>query len=226
MKRLWLTVLLACIGSAALAQTSQGSIVASGSLNYQHNTSKSDAVTHRTGNRSFTLAPSIGYMLRDGLEAGMSIGYTSSIDESKVYSVLPDGSLQLYSTSETTDRSFAIGPYLKKYFYISEKIAFTGQAYVNYVSADHESHSESTSGSSGSSNSEWTGFSAGVKPGITFFPTTKIGLSAGFGNLGYTRNTSKSKLEFFDDYKSTSSNFGLDLSGNSLTFGFSYYISR
>ncbi|WP_170866177.1 outer membrane beta-barrel protein [Pontibacter flavimaris] len=226
MKKLLLTALLACIGSAAFAQTSQGTIVVSGSLNYQNNTFKSDAVTHKTGNRSFTIAPSVGYMLRDGLEAGMSVGYTSSIDETKVHSVLPDGSLQLYSTSETSNRSFAIGPYLKKYFSISEKIAFTGQAYVNYVSAEYESYSENTSGSSGSSDNESTGFSAGVKPGITFFPTEKIGLSASFGNLGYTRNTSKSKLEYVNDYKSTSSNFGLNLDGSTLSFGFGYYISR
>ncbi|WP_276496408.1 outer membrane beta-barrel protein [Pontibacter litorisediminis] len=225
MKKLFFAAVFACLTSAALAQTSQGTVVASGSLGYQNNNHKNDADTQKSVNRSFTLAPSIGYMLRDGLEAGISVGYTSSNDESKVYNVLPGGSLELRSTSETTNRSLAIGPYLKKYFSVSEKIAFTGQAYLNYVSAEHDYHSD-YSNSRSRSNYESTGFSVGLRPGITFFPTSKIGLSAGFGSLGYTRSTSTSELEYFEDSKSTSSEFGLNLSGSTLSFGLGYYISR
>ncbi|AKD05181.1 outer membrane beta-barrel protein [Pontibacter korlensis] len=225
MKKLFFAAVFACFSSAAFAQTSQGTIVASGSLGYQNITHKSDADTDKAGNKSFTIAPSIGYMLRDGLEAGISTDYTSSSGESNFYSIMPDGSRELLSSRETSDRCFAIGPYLRKYFSVSEKIVFTGQAYINYISTEHDSHSDYDNGSSRSSNTS-TGFGIGVKPGITFFPTPEIGLSAGFGNLGYTRSTSTSELAYFEDYKSTSSDFGLNLSGSTLSFGLGYFISR
>ena len=223
MKKLLFTILLACIGSAALAQTSQGNIVVSGTVGYQNHTQQNEDETSTYDSRSFNIAPGIGYMLKDGLEAGISFRLSSSLSESNSYYLNENGRGELYSMNESKDKSFAISPYLKKYFSLSDKIAFTGEAYISFSKGNSRYHYEDVNHSSTESKRNNTGFGVGIRPGITFFPTEKIGLSANFGRLGYNHTTYKNK-EY--DYKSKSSDFGLNLDGNSLTFGFGYYISR
>ena len=223
MKKLLLSVILACIGSAVLAQTSQGNIVVSGTVGYQNNAHQTENETYTYDSRSFTIAPGIGYILKDGLEAGISFRLSSSLNESYHYYLNEDGRGELYSMNESKDKSFAISPYLKKYFSLSDKIAFTGEAYISFSKGKSRYQNEVVDHSSTDSKNNNTGFGVGLRPGITFFPTDKIGLSANFGHLGYNHTTYNNE-EF--DFKSKSSDFGLNLSGNTLTFGFGYYISR
>lgn len=223
MKKLLFTILLACIGSAAIAQTSQGNVVVSGTVGYQNHTQQNEDKTSTYDSRSFIIAPGIGYILKDGLEAGISFRLSSSLSESNSYYLNENGRGELYSMNESKDKSFAISPYLKKYFYLTDKIAFTGEAYISFSKGDSRYHYEHVNHSSTDSKRSNTGFGVGLRPGITFFPTEKIGLSTNFGRLGYNHTTYKN-AEY--DYKSKSSDFGLDLDGNTLTLGFGYYISR
>ncbi|WP_266206084.1 outer membrane beta-barrel protein [Pontibacter kalidii] len=223
MKKLILTTLLACIGSAALAQISQGTVVASGSLSYYDHTNTAEDKISSTDNRSFSIAPGIGYMIKESLEAGISFRFTTSTYASNSAHLDESGNREPYSFSESKDNSFAISPYLKKYFAVSEKIAFTGEAYLSFSKGNSRYKSEILEYSSTESNRSNTGFGVGIRPGITFFPTEKIGLSANFGRLGYNHTTYKNE-EY--NFKSKSSYFGLSLDGSTLTFGFGYFISR
>ncbi|SFG05966.1 outer membrane beta-barrel protein [Pontibacter chinhatensis] len=223
MKKLLFTVLLACIGSAALAQTSRGTVVASGSLSYYDHTDKTEDEISSTENRSFSIAPGIGYMIIENLEAGISFRFTTSIQTANSAHLNQWGIREPYSLTESKDKSFAITPYVKKYFTLSEKIAFTGEAYLSFSKGDSRYESEILEYSRTESNRSDTGFGVGIRPGITFFPTEKIGLSANFGRLGYNHTTHK--IEEYD-FKSKSSDFGLNLDGSTLSFSFGYYISR
>ena len=52
---------------------------------------------------------------------------------------------------------------------------------------------------------------AGVNPYLMFFPTEKLGINFGFGNLAY-----------YFDYKTKGSSFNLGVNNN-FTFGLNYY---
>lgn len=223
MKKLLLAAVLACIGSTAFAQTSQGTVVASGSLRYYDYTNKTEDKLSSTDNRSFSIAPGIGYMIKESLEAGISFRITTSTNASSSTHLDEWGGRELYSRSESKDNRFAISPYVKKYFALSEKIAFTGEAYVSFSKGNSHYESKIMEYSSTKSKYSNSAFGLGIRPGITFFPTDKIGLSANFGYLGYSHTTHKNK-EY--DSKSTSSDFGLNLDGSTLSFGFGYFISR
>ena len=223
MKKLLFTILLACIGSAALAQTSRGTVVATGTLSYYDNINTTEDKISSTENRFFSIAPGIGYMIKESLEAGISFSFTTSTNVSNSAHLNQWGNREPYSFTESKDKSFAISPYVKKYFTLSEKIAFTGEAYLSFSKGNNRYKSEILEYSSTESKRSNMGFGVGIRPGITFFPTEKIGLSANFGRLGYNRSTYKDK-EY--DFKSKSSDFGLYLDSSTLSFGFGYYISR
>ncbi|MCX2740282.1 hypothetical protein [Pontibacter anaerobius] len=104
---------------------------------------------------------------------------------------------------------------------MTENIFFTGAGSVGFGKSITKREYK---GDIQESESNTNNFRAGVSPGISFFPTSKFGLSASFGFLGYTQYKIDHKNSQYADYKT--SNFGLDFNSSSLNFGLSYFISR
>ncbi|MFD1188527.1 outer membrane beta-barrel protein, partial [Pontibacter rugosus] len=223
-KKLLIAAVFTMLGSCAFAQTSKGTVVLSGSLGFSTNTSKPQSDDGRYKAITYNLAPSAGLMLNDKLEVGTTVSYSYSRTESKSY-IIDDEVPEFYGSRESTDRTVSLQPYLKKYFMVSEKIAITGKAYADLFTGSSKSESDYR-GLSSSSETKNRGFGIGVSPGITFFPTERIGLSANFGNLSYTRTTYEHELRVIENTKSTRSGLDLNLSSKYLTFGFGYFINR
>ncbi|MBF9254441.1 outer membrane beta-barrel protein [Pontibacter sp. 172403-2] len=217
MKHILITALLALLGTGALAQTSQGTVTLSGGLSISSSSSGTDE-NNKNREISFSITPKVGYFIADNLELGISSTYRAA----KFNTNLPG------YKSVTKEHSQAIGTYLKKYFMLGDKVAVHATANLNYVTTRQKA-SSTTFQDIGSQTSETFSdldyFGLNFSPGITFFPTEKIGLGASFGNVGYGYRTESNRSES-DSSKSNSSNIGLDLSTSSLVFSFNYYLNR
>jgi hypothetical protein len=216
MKKLFTVAILGLLSTGAFAQTTQGTKVVSGSVGISTSQQK-DENLNETGkiiHTNFNISPSVGYFINDELELGAEIGLSYS--KSKY-----NNEKESYeSTSEGTNKEIGLSPYIKKYFMLSEKVALTGAASAGFSVGRYKSEANYSPTPYKHSINR---FQAGIAPGITFFPTENIGLSAAFGWLGYRYVSTKSEE---GQSKSSSSNFGLDLNSSTLGIGFSYYINR
>ncbi len=208
MKKLIIMAILGLFGTAAAAQTSQGTVVLSGSVGYSK-TTDNEGDEFEQYQSTFNISPSIGYFISDGLEVGASIGY----QKAKNNMFYPTGWDMIEIEQETS--LFAFAPYLTKYFMVSDRVALTGTGSVGFSKG-----TSTFSFDSDKAESDLSGFQLAVVPGITFFPTEKIGINASFGSLGYASLTSEPKE---GEGKTKSSNLGLNLNASTLNVGFSYH---
>lgn len=158
------------------------------------------------------MGPSLGFILGNNFELGAALGYTHSTINNIYFNSEGDR-----HELKTKANGYAIGPYLKKYFMLSEQFALTGQLstglsiYKRKPDASADFQSKSTS------------FNVALAPGITYFPSDKLGISAGFGGLQY--NQTLEKTEANDPPVKTISGLRISLE-DGLYFSLSYYINR
>lgn len=216
MKKLLAIAFFGLIGTSAFAQTSQGTVVLSGSFGFSKTTSEDGSSSdYNQEIAKFNIMPAIGYFLQDGLEAGASVGISTTSVNQQVMDYYSSYDLEQKNTT------YSFSPYLKKYFALSEKVAFTGTASAGITKG--KTTSTYNNNSANESTSEESGYSVNIIPGITFFPTEKIGIGVQFGALGYSQVTINPENRD-EDY--VVKNYGLDLNTSTLGIGFSYYIAR
>lgn len=237
MKHIVITALLAILGTGALAQTNHGTVALSGGLSISSSNTEQSETSDAEG-FSFGISPQVGYFIADNLELGVSTAYSFAKNEyhymNFIGSSVPGNEPRAWNSSESKNKqhTYTLGFYLKKYFMLTDKVAIHGTSSVYYTSSRQSNSSATTSffPGAGEAHSESTDkYAYGVlglnlSPGITFFPSEKIGLGASFGSIGYSRITNHNSSA--DDAKAKSNSLSLNLSSASLVFGFSYYISR
>ncbi|RIJ42440.1 outer membrane beta-barrel protein [Pontibacter oryzae] len=220
-RNLLATAFLTVASYGAFAQTSAGSIELSGSLGFSSdNIDNGSQNNNETKISSFSIGPSVGYFFADNLAAGISLsyGYNNYNASSLVYT--GSGYMEVDQTNKTN--SYSIAPYIKKYYTLSDKVAVSVSGSVGFSKSKYTTDYDSYY-----LDQEYTtnGLRVGVSPGITFFPTPKIGISASFGSLAYSRSKTEHKSENMQPDTKQSS-FGLNLDSNTFFFGFGYYINR
>ncbi|TXK49817.1 outer membrane beta-barrel protein [Pontibacter qinzhouensis] len=215
MKKLWLLLLLAATGTTmAYAQTEQGNMVITGRIGGSLSSNEIEDKDYPDGFRrkssSVSFRPSFGYFIQDRLEVGLS----PQIYFSKSH--------EAYSGVDNIYRSRFIGfaPYIRKYVVLSDKLmahgTVTASAGFNTSWTDNDSIRNPTKYKS-------TDLGISIFPGITYFATEKIGITATIGNLGYMRYMSKRR----EGVKSlVQQNFIADISFSSFTLGINYFIGR
>ncbi|MER2997525.1 hypothetical protein [Pontibacter populi] len=216
MKKLFTITIIGLLSTGAFAQTSQGTKVVSGSMRISTDSDNSMHQGYSSQNYSslyLYFSPSFGYLFKENLEAGLSVGYTYNESEST-----QDRDLSDDYNSANKSNTYGFSPYLKKYFTISEKVALSTKFSAGLSFG--RSNYESTNAYPATSEYKSKGISANFIPGITFFPSEKFGISASFGDLGYHYTTSENEN---NGYKSTSKDFELDLSSSTFGIGFSYH---
>ena len=215
MKKLLTAAVFALLGTGAFAQTSQGTVVVTGNLSLSTFTSEStlnDTISNKSRGTAFRMGPSLGFILGNNFELGAALGYTHSTINNIYFNSEGDR-----HELKTKANGYAISPYLKKYFMLSEQFALTGQLstglsiYKRKPDASADFQSKSTS------------FNVALAPGITYFPSDKLGISAGFGGLQY--NQTLEKTEANDTPVKTISGLRISLE-DGLYFSLSYYINR
>ncbi|TGE05633.1 hypothetical protein [Hymenobacter fodinae] len=201
MKKLTFSILLLGLVSGAKAQTGAGHYLISGLINYNSSKTDNSPNTNSQNIKSqyVQFIPTVGYFVADNL----AIGLSGNIASSK----------QTQASNSYGYTTNSVGPFVRYYKMVTEKLGFYGQLEGNYVSGTNYTTSETVNGQNTSSR-RTRGGSGTLTPGIVFFPIEKLGLQLGIGNIGYyrTKETPKSPVPV-NTWSTTSSyfstNFGL-----------------
>lgn len=229
MKRIIILFCIVAFAQRVQAQTTQGSVVATGSFNYFTSLGEGEEGSSQKTNR-FNISPQIGYMVSDNLE----IGLFANLDKYNYHSeTLTTADEWNFSKHQTTSK--AIGSYLRKYVFLTDKLAFTGKGEINYSTYTSTYNSfKNTNGRDYdfySTAIEDSQFEAAVRPGLSFFLSDKISLNTTYGALSYTIHSSdyESLQENYQNemesngYHNKKNKLSLDLSTSSFMLGLSYF---
>lgn len=215
MKKLVATACFALLGCGAFAQTSEGSLALSGSMNFRKETIRNHnniAGEHKVVGRTINLYPAVGYFVKDGLELGVGIGLSQ-------YAAKTEHEENVYFSRNNT---ISLRPYARKYVALTEQLQFhgTGYAMVGYGNGKIKNTADNSSNVTHTSNV----LGIGLYPGLTYFATPKLGFTATFGALSFERRSEKPK----DSTQSvrTTDTFMANFHPSSVSVGFGYFIAR
>lgn len=204
----------ACFILPLQAQTSKGSILLGGSLNYSrsHSQTQHPQNGRSSGNyQNIGLAPMAGYFIADNLVVGTTL------------SGAMDRSIQ---NDELSSKSYSwgAGPFARYYKFIGEKIAFFGQAGFGFYKSS--SKNRIASGEL-KPYQKFEQFNISAQPGISYFPIPRLGFQLTMGSLGYFKTDSKYQVSQPENQsaqtgKSFSANFGM----NQLAVGINVLFSK
>jgi hypothetical protein len=222
MRKLFTTAALSllCLGAFAQegpTQISQGTVVLSGSVQFNQSYYKPDQnpSNSRSINQSLYLSPSVGFMLRDGLELGMGIGLHNSLSKST------------WDEGEARSKSQALylSPYIRKYVQLTDFLLLHGTGYTSVGFGRNLENGEQDEDYRLTSRSN--SLRVGVYPGLTYLATPKLGITATFGNLSYeVRKSTNLASRHQSEHAYTDKGFYANLSPGSLSLGINYFINR
>ncbi len=125
---------------------------------------------------------------------------------------------------EIEQRIFAVSPFVRNYFNVSEKFYFYLQGDVSFGLG------KATIENNGNSivpENDIFAFSAGIRPGLSLFVSDKIALEAEFGFIGYSSTTNTQDVGGSQgEVKATNESYGISLDANTFNFGISLYLGR
>ncbi|MFT5618058.1 MAG: opacity protein-like surface antigen [Arenicella sp.] len=223
-RTLFFSLLLIFSAQLGFSQIQEGAILLGGQFTF--NVSETDYGSNSFRDPSertiFIIQPQLGFALSEKLIVGTSLGYRNEKEtRTDFFSGGP-------SSIEATENLFAVAPFVRNYFEISEKFYFylQGDASIGFGKATLEDEN----GNEFQPEADLTAFSIGVRPGVSFFVSDKVALEAEFGFLGYSQEKSKQEFDFgggnSEIAKTTDSNYGLSLNSTTFNFGFSLYLGR
>lgn len=219
MEKSILTLLFGLLATGAFAQTTQGNLVVSGQISISNDKSEANE-TYYAGEReanylNFQFAPGVGYFIQDGLEIGINSGFGLGRSKTTINDI--DYITQNYDVR--------IGPYIKKYIPITEKLHFTarGDAGVSY----HGSKYRSGLAEDNPSNPKIFSYQIVASTGLIYFATEKLGFTIDVGRVSLIRQTTKHKsTDSASSMKSVITSFGADVSPYSSFIGVRYFFQR
>ena len=215
MKKLIFAIVLFVSPCLVKAQVGQGLFVGGG-LGYSSSKSKTtNGSSSFEGSRTstFEITPRIGYFFTDNFGAGLNIGYSNIVtpDESD-----PDVKL--------INNAISFGLFGRYALPLGDesKFAFTGDLNIGYSSIT----GKYVVGSISESADPIGILSFNIMPGILFFPTPKIGIEAGLGNILGVNVATQRSLDNNDFKRVTTSLEVFNIRSLNLNFGLNYYFNR
>jgi hypothetical protein len=177
------------------------------------NTGKSKSTygsTTSNGDKTLDLnfTPKVGFFLGENLAIGTGFGIglskaTTPADASET------GEEEVYKTT-----SWAFAPFVRYYFARAGEFSFFGEGAV----AIGGGKSKHTVGSTTNEGPKLFTVVVGVAPCMSYNLSKKVALEASIGSIGYASATSKQTYGG-EDYKDTSSGFGLNMDLDNISFG-------
>lgn len=167
---------------------------------------------------SFSIAPQIGYAIKKNLIVGVGVGYgrfkTASLS-------LTDS--EVNQDSETTGRSLSLFPFVRLFFPVGEKLAFSAQGEIRYSNDMSEFTDQIMNLTFSETNVD--SIFIGFRPGITYFISNHFALESRLGSLGYSKSESETDGESgrLNGFSGESESFSFNLNSADLFFGLSYY---
>jgi hypothetical protein len=174
------------------------SLEADFSINSGHNDFFNETVVIDSKDFSFGVSPKIGYAISENLILGLGFGYAYSKSENE------NENEQILRTTSSTSNFFAISPFVKKFFPVSEKIAFHLQGETRFTFG--KNNFENSDNTERESRNE--SIFVGIRPGINLSLTKNILLQANFASFGYTYSSGETDGIQNSETNSLSFNFG------------------
>ena len=210
-----MTALIIGLATTAQAQVGKG-LFAGGSLgftmggtNYQNGSNTTKGPT----SSSFNVTPRIGYYFTDNIAAGIQFGFAGT-----------SGKINGIVVTKTSSNTLSVGLFGRYALPLGDegKFAFTGDLNLGFSATNGKSETGSLSVKSDPISQ----ISVGIAPGILFFPTPKIGLEAGLGNILALTATTETEANNNDNkIKSTQIQI-FNISTLGFYFGLNYYFNR
>lgn len=190
-----------------------------GDISLWNNNDESENEFGTYDSQSFHLSfsPNYGYAIKDNLVIGVGAGYSHSFSKSKNYD--DDSSERNYYNNE-----YSVFPYVKKYFPIGKKVAFSLRGELRY-SHNHYKHEYSNSNLLNDSTNKSNEYFIGLRPGISLFVTKKILLKANLGSVGYSNIDGKNNIGEEEESEYTSKRFNFSLNSTQFTAGLTFLLN-
>jgi hypothetical protein len=235
------TLLLSTAIGTAQAQTAAGKLLLSSQINYNRSKGESNSTStdpnsplnslHQESEQtSFNFSPQIGFFVANNL----ALGITTSLNSGRLNDTSireENGNLGASSRNDRT-KGVAIGPFVRYYKMLGEKMGFYGQLSGGYQ-RQTQNYSSNYLGSNGQENywseTKSTGGYGTLAPGFVFFPTPKIGLELTTGGLSYSRSKSKlvqSSQPYQSNSEGSSSGLGANFGLRYLAIGASFHLGN
>jgi hypothetical protein len=192
-----LAVVVLCLPLAASAQIEKGRSFLSGSFNFSESGSKNKNLN--VDAKTFQLNTSVSYAYL--FAHRWAVGVTPSFQLQK-YNVYGDNHV----------RKFGVGPFVRRYFSVNEKLLFHLDAGMNAIFGQ----SWIVNGGDKSPKTTGTDLNFYFAPGASYFVTEKIALVATLGRIEYASSKTK-------DSEWRTWNFDANFGLSSITFGAAFY---
>jgi len=169
------------VAGLANAQIKKGDVILGGNLGFNTSTQKSSQSSDETKQNGVTIAPSIGWAIKDNLTMGGYLSFIHSNFDS------PNG-----GSSQTTD-GYGLGYFIRKYKMLGSGFALFAEGNLG-GSYNHYKNTPSAGSGSAETDSKTYGVNLGFYPGIAYFISRHVMLETGFQNLvyanyGHAKNT-------------------------------------
>lgn len=224
MKKTAVTLVVMLLALFSHAQIQEGAVLLEGSLSYSSQTEEEenmdnyDKFTAET--KDFIFRPSAGFMVSRTVMLGIRLGYEHSKSAVEFEDYYANGD------ETTTMNLISVGPYLKTFLPLNEKLYFTITGSVNFgfgtqTTVDHEFNDEET-------EADLDRFRTEVSPGLSYFVSPRWALTASFGQLYYAKEKFKieSSIDGGEDSTQEFSDGGLSLNVNTFSIGVQYFINN
>jgi len=203
---------------SSFAQTSKGTLFLGGGLGFTSTSEKektSNSTTDGDKNFSYSINPGVGYFISDKLALGLDFGFRGN-NTTTTQGIIDPEEIELKSTL------LNVTPYARYYWMVGDNFGFTGTLGIGIGSGSTKTSTNSNT----TTTSKISTLEVGLRPGIVFFPTSKVGLEANFGFVGFSSFTDKNPND--SSNKTITSSFGLNANTITPTFslGFRYYLTK
>ncbi|RTQ47501.1 hypothetical protein EJV47_18955 [Hymenobacter gummosus] len=229
MKHLFLSAALLLAAAGTQAQTAPGTFLLTGSLGYdsrvdETSATQSSPIKRTVKNSQLNLSPRVGVFVANRLAVGVQADLSwQKAEMPDAYYSSPSGLPQF---ADRTDRSkgASIGPFVRYYQMLGEKMGFYGHLAGGYTRAQGSTTYEGPASYNNGKYVTKGGF-ANLTPGLVYFPSNRIGLEVSLGNLSYSSNTGKQEEPALPDAPQTrTSYFGARFGLSQLLLGVSCHL--
>lgn len=194
----------------AIAQTEKGSVFLSGQLNISSHSIENNNTTSKSNNFSFR--PSTGLFISDN----WLLGVQTNLSSSRIKDSFNSGR-EIQSQSNRV----LIGPFVRRYFPIEEKLAFFGG--LNAAYGNSRSKRDQNTAGVLELFSKGRNFFTHIDVGLTYFPKKWLGIELSAQPLSYVYQIEES----VQNNSSTNSNiFSFDLNTSSIFLGINFFLNK
>ena len=213
------------VGEVASAQIAKGTLYLSGQAGYY----KQGKESSNNYVENLKILPTVGFFVSQNFAVGLGIGFTKN-ETSQNYILFEGGTSFIYA-KYTKESAFAVSPFARKYWALSDKLYFFGQLEVPLEFGKTELYEYQSQpfspiignyyvGTTNTYDANYTSIGVNVKPGLDYFITKNWTVEATIGEFGF--NSYKLDLEGAKNINKT--DLGVKLS--SVTLGVKYVFAK